>query len=72
MLRDRAHAYGRPRSARPVLYSEPLMDAAYEMLNMHNEGCLTGQQLLRSLVGDRGATAFPKHGYVHEAREELR
>lgn len=48
------------------------MDAAYEMLNMHNEGCLTGQQLLRSLVGDRGATAFPKHGYVHEAREELR
>lgn len=50
MLSDRGHAFDQPRSGRPILYTVPLMEAAYEMLITHDEGFLTGPQLLRKLV----------------------
>lgn len=49
MWAKRGHAFDAQRPGRPSMYTQPLMEAAYEMLITCDDRYLTGRQLLKKL-----------------------
>jgi hypothetical protein len=52
MFAQRGNAFDCKRPGRPVLYTEAIMEAAYEMLISQEEDLLTGKQLQRMLCDE--------------------
>ena len=71
MLNTRGTLADAPRSGRPVVFTEEIMEKAYNILAENSEGFLSGRALLRKLKGQKavqssaGVDVFMDHLRQH-------
>ena len=69
---ERGHAFDAERSGRPVVYTEAIMERAYELLTNIDTGLVTGQELKGMLINE-GLLApdADRHAFMEHLRKYI-